>query len=100
MSKLFEDAKVGLEEAVEFSEGSDTGTVNTLIEAENERIEKVNNPHFWLSVETDSRKVYAHKLTKAKYRNEMVKIPYQHALAEYKKGTAFTKQALDKLGEK
>lgn len=67
------------------------------IETENERTEKLNNPHFWLSVETDSRKIYAHKLTKSKYRNEMVKIPYQQAIIEYNKGTAFTKQALDKL---
>lgn len=99
MTKLFEDIKEGLEEAISYSEGKDTG-VNTLIEEENERIEEQNNPHFWLSVETDSRKVYAHKLIKAKYRNEMVKITRLQALCEYESGTEFSKQALEKLGVK
>ena len=96
MTKLFEDLKAGLEEAVAYNEGKDTRAVNTLIEEENERIEKLNNLRFWLSVETDSRKVYAHKLLK-KYRNEMVQITRLQALCEHENGTAFTKQALDKL---
>lgn len=105
MTKLFEDIKEGLEEAIAYSEGKDTGAyvlpdTSNCIETENKRIEEQNNPRFWLSVETDSRKVYAHKLTKAKYRNEMVKITYTQALEERKNGTEFSPQALEKLGVK
>ena len=42
MTKLFEDLKAGLEEAIAYNEGKDTRAVNTLIEEENERIEKLN----------------------------------------------------------
>lgn len=74
--------------------------MSDIIEIENKRIEKQNNHRFWLSVETDSRKVYAHKLIKPKYRNEMVKITYTQALEEHKNGTEFSPQALEKLGVK
>ena len=74
--------------------------LSNCIETENERIEKLNNPCFWLSVETDSRKVYAHKLTKAKYRNEMQKITRLQALCEHENKTKFSPQALEKLGVK
>ena len=64
------------------------------IEAENERIEKLNKePSFWIRISLDERKVYAYRNS---FKN-LKKITYQQALHEHKNGTAFTKQALDKL---
>jgi len=98
MTKLFEDVKEGLEEAIAYNEGKDTGA--DIIETENERIEKLNNPCFWLSVEKGSKKVYAHKLVKDKCRSEMQKITRLQALCEHENGTKFSPQALEKLGVK
>lgn len=93
MTKLFEDIKEGLEEAIAYSEE------NTLIEEENQRIEEKNNPHFWLQ-EGKNRKVYGYIRQTGKTGHTLKKITRLQALCEHESGTEFSPQALEKLGVK
>jgi hypothetical protein len=73
------------------------------IEIENERIEKLNNSHFWLRDRTEEgleRQVFAYTPYDRIGHRDLKKITRLQALCEHENKTEFSKQALEKLGVK